>query len=103
MCSGLDGTCYSNNTVIDIGINFKSINNVCHTIYLTVRVKQSSLMDLIIGRVSLNKYSFYMLTPFALGISEVHELTSSVSVDCSTCDDLPDVQPFTTVHNNVIQ
>ena len=35
VCSGLDGTCYSNNTVIDIGIN-----NVCHTIYLTVRVKQ---------------------------------------------------------------
>ena len=53
VCSGLDGTCYSNNTEIDIGINFKSINNVCHTIiYLTVRVKQSSLIDLIIGRVS---------------------------------------------------
>ena len=75
VCSGLDGTCYSNNTVIDIGINFKSINNVCHTIYLTVRVKRSSLIDLIIGRVSLNKYSFYKLTPFAFGISEEHKVT----------------------------
>ena len=102
VCSGLDGTCHSNNSAIDIGNNFKSINNVCHTIYLTVRVKQSSLIDLIIGRVSLNKYSFYKLTPFAFGISEEHELTSSVSVDCSTCDDLPDVEPllsqrFTTI------
>ena len=102
VCSGLDGTCYSNNTVIAIGINFKSINNICHTIYLTVRVKQSSLIDLIIGRVSLNKCSFYKLTPFAFGISEEHKVTSSVSVDCSTCDDLPDVEPllsqrFTTI------
>ena len=53
VCSGLDGTCYSNDTIIDVGIKCKSLNNVCYTIYLTVRVNPTSTIGLILGGVTL--------------------------------------------------
>ena len=68
VCSGLDDVCYTNNNVIDIGINFESYNHVCHTIYLTVRVNPRSRLELILGRDTLNKYNFFALTPSAFGV-----------------------------------
>ena len=50
ICSGLDNHCYSNNQVIDVGIRFHSYDNVCNTIYLTLRVKQRSSIEILLGR-----------------------------------------------------
>ena len=94
VCSGLDGTCYSNDTVIDVGINFKSFNNICHTIYLTLRVNPSSTIDLIIGRVTLNKYNFYELTPSSFGINEQDKSKDVTIDDCIQCQELPDNEPL---------
>ena len=94
MCSGLDGTCYSNDTIIDVGIKCKSLNNVCYTIYLTVRVNPTSTIDLILGRVTLNKYSSYELTHFAFGINEEDKVKSTTSDDCTQCRELPYNEPL---------
>ena len=69
ICSGLDNHCYLNNQVIDVGIRFHSYDNVCNTIYLTLRVNQRSSIEILLGRETVNKYNFMSLTPFAFGIT----------------------------------
>ena len=94
VCSGLDGICYSNKTVLNIGINFKSFNNVDHIIFLTVRVNPRSKINLILGRSTINKYTLFKLTPFAFGISpDIGEVVTE-NIDSNIVDIVDNVQPF---------
>ena len=38
VCSGLDGTCYRCNTLVDLGLTFLDDSNIKHTIYITFSV-----------------------------------------------------------------
>ena len=69
ICSGLDNHCYLNNQVVDVGIRFHSNDNVCNTIYLTLRVNQRSSIEILLGRETINKYNLMSLTPSAFGIT----------------------------------
>ena len=69
ICCGLDNHCYLNDQVIDVGIKFHSYDNICNTIYLTLRVNQRSSIEILLSRETVNKYNFMSLTPFAFGIT----------------------------------
>ena len=69
VCSGLDGHCYLNDKVIDVGIQFHSYDNICNTIYLTLRVNSRSSIEILLGRNTINNHNFMSLTPFAFGIT----------------------------------
>ena len=70
VCSGLDGHCYMNNDkVIDVGIKFHSYDNICHTIYLTLRVNPKTSIEILLGRNTINNNDLMTLTPFAFGIT----------------------------------
>ena len=67
VCSGLDGTCYWCNTLVDLGLTFLDDSNIKHTIYITFSVNPFSQLDLIIGRKSLNQHNLFVLTPTCMG------------------------------------
>jgi hypothetical protein len=69
VCSGLNGDCFVSTAVIDLGITFLCKDNKTHTIFSTFRINPESDVDCIIGRASLRKYKFNILTPFALGFA----------------------------------
>ena len=73
VCSGLNGDCFVSTAVVDIGITYLRKNNKIHTVYPQARVNPDSSVDLIIGRFSLNKYKFNILTPTALGFPNESE------------------------------
>ena len=69
VCSGLDNQCYLNNEIILVKLKFHSYDGECHTIELPMRVNRKTKIDLLISRLTVNKYDFMSLTPFAFGIS----------------------------------
>ena len=62
VCSGLNSDCFISTAVVDIGVTFLCKDNKIHTIHLQARVNPDSFVDLIIERLSLNKYKFNILT-----------------------------------------
>jgi hypothetical protein len=62
VCSGLDGTCYKSDILIDLGIIFSDDSNIKHTTFITFSGNTSTI-DLIIGRRSLNQHNLFVLTP----------------------------------------
>ena len=67
VCSGLDGTCYRCNTLVDLGLTFLDDSKIKHTIYVTFSVNPFSQLDLIIGCKSLNQHNLFVLTPTRMG------------------------------------
>ena len=65
VCSGLDRTCYLSANVVDIGI--LSHDDIIHTVYFTLNVNPDQEIDLIVGRTTLAKNYFNILTPSDLG------------------------------------
>ena len=62
VCSGLNSDCFVSTAVVNMGVTFLCKDNKIHTVYLQARVNPDSSVDLIIGRHSLNKYKFNILT-----------------------------------------
>ena len=62
VCSGLNGTCYRCNTLVDLGLTFLDDSNIKHTIYITF-----AQLDLIIGRKSFNHHNLFVLRPTRMG------------------------------------
>ena len=58
VCSGLDGQCYINNEMIDLILKFHSYDGECHTIPLTMRVNRNTDIELLLSRITVNKYDF---------------------------------------------
>ena len=56
VCSGLDGTCYRCNTLVDLGLTFLDDSKIKHTIYITFDVNPFAQLEMIIGRKSLNQH-----------------------------------------------
>ena len=50
-------------------LKFYSYDGECHTIELPMRVNRKTTIDLLISRMTVNKYDFMSITPFAFGIS----------------------------------
>ena len=69
VCSGLDGQCYLNNEICDLKILFHSYDGECHSISLPMRVNRRTDIDILFSRDTINKYDFWMSTPFTFGIS----------------------------------
>jgi hypothetical protein len=67
VCSGLDGTCYRCNTLVDLGLTFLDDSKSKHTINVTFSVNPSAQLDLIIGRKSLNQHNLFVLTLTRMG------------------------------------
>ena len=67
VCSGLDGTCYRYNTLVDLGLTFLEYSYIKHTIHITFSVNPFAQLDLIIGRKSLNQHNLFVLTPARIG------------------------------------
>ena len=78
VCSGLDGTCYKSDTLIDLGIDFPDDNNINRTIFITFSVNPLAQIDLIIGRRSLNLHNLFVLTPKRMGFNPA--LVSAVTM-----------------------
>ena len=54
VCSGLDGTCYRCNTLVDLGLTFLDDSKIKHTIYITFSVNPFAQLDLKIGQGLIN-------------------------------------------------
>ena len=67
VCSGLDGTCYRCNTLVDLGLTFLDNSKIEHTIYVTFSVNPFAQMDLIIGSKPLNQRNLFVLTSTRMG------------------------------------
>ena len=57
--------------MIDLSLKFHSYDGECHTIPLTMRVYSNTDIELLLSRITVNKYDFMSLTPFALGIDRM--------------------------------
>ena len=80
VCSGLDGTCYRCNTLVDLGLILDD-SKIKHTIYITFSVNPFAQLDLIIGRKSLNQHNLFVLTPKRMGFDPTLIVTSPSSDD----------------------
>ena len=67
VCSGLDGTCYRCNTLVDLGLTFLDDSKIKHIIYVTFSVNPFAQLDLIIVCMSLNQHNLFVLTPTRMG------------------------------------
>ena len=65
----LDRTCYLSVNFVDIEIIFQSYDDLIHTVYFTVNVNPVQEIDLIVGRTTLAKHNFNILTPSALNFN----------------------------------
>ena len=83
ICSGLDGTCYRCNTLVDLGLTFLDDSKLKHTIYITFSVNPFAQLDLIIGRKSLNQHNLFVLTPTRMGFDPTLVETSHSPDDIS--------------------
>ena len=64
VCSGLDNTCYSSNKMLDLYITYvNEISKQNNTILLTAFISENSPIDLIIGRSTIKKNSFFQSNP----------------------------------------
>ena len=69
VCSGVNGDSFLSIMVIDLGVTFLCKDNKIHTIFMTFRINPQADVDCIIGRVSLRKHKFNILTPTVLGLA----------------------------------
>ena len=66
-CSGLDGTCYRCNTLVDLSLTLLDDSKIKHTIYITFSVNPFAQLDLIIGLKFLNQHNLFVLASTRMG------------------------------------